>query len=111
MPFTSNSCREPSANVNGTGDPSSRWWLLAYPLSTKAPSSPRLARIAPEPSCHSRLNIWLAAGFTAVVLILFPNASASPARTFPTASTPGVFATASAAAIGIGEKLFCAVIA
>jgi hypothetical protein len=57
------------------------------------------------------LNIWLAAGFTAVVLIVFPNASVSPARTFPTASTPGVFATASAAAIGIGEKLFCAVIA
>ena len=53
----------------------------------------------------------LVAGSTAVVLILWPNASDSPARTLPTASTPGAFAIASETAIGIGEKLFCAVTA
>ena len=53
----------------------------------------------------------LAAGFTAVAKKLFPNAAAFPVRTLPTASTPGLFAAASAAAGGIGEKLFWAVIA
>jgi len=36
---------------------------------------------------------------------------ASPARTLAIVSTPGAFAAALAALIGIGEKLFCAVIA
>ena len=40
-----------------------------------------------------------------------PNAFAWPARTLPTASTPGVFAAASATLTGIGEKLFWAVTA
>jgi hypothetical protein len=57
------------------------------------------------------LNMPRVAGFTAVAKMRFPNASASPVRTFPTASTPGAFAAASAALIGIGEKLFCAVTA
>ena len=57
------------------------------------------------------LNISRVGGSTAVVLIVSPNASVSPARTLPTAITPGVAATASAAVVGIGEKLFCAVIA
>ena len=50
-------------------------------------------------------------GLTAVMKKLLPYALPSPARTFVTASTPGTVLTASAAATGIGEKLFCAVIA
>ncbi len=37
------------------------------------------------------------------------NACVSPVRTFMTAFTPAVRATASAASAGIGLKLFCAV--
>jgi predicted cobalt transporter CbtA len=70
-----------------------------------------VASTAPEPTFQSRLNIRLVAGLTAVVLIVLPKARVSPARTSPTAITPGAFATAFAAATGIGEKLFCAVIA
>jgi len=36
---------------------------------------------------------------------------ASPVRTLVTVSTPGAFAAAFAALVGIGLKLFCAVIA
>ena len=50
-------------------------------------------------------------GLTAVAKKFFPYARASPVRTFPTASTPAVFAAAFAAETGIGSKLFCAVIA
>ncbi len=50
-------------------------------------------------------------GSTAVMKPASPLRSASPVRTFPTTITPGDLAAASAASIGIGEKLFCAVIA
>ena len=66
---------------------------------------------ADEPFVQSRLKTWAAGGLTAVIAILLPYASASPARTSLTSVTPGVFLTASEAAIGIGLKLFCAVIA
>ena len=48
-------------------------------------------------------------GLTAVAKMTSPKARTSPVRTFMTALTPGVSATASAASIGIGLKLFCAV--
>ena len=64
-----------------------------------------------EPFVQSRLKTLAAGGLTAVIPILCPYASASPARTSLTAFTPGVFFTASEAAIGIGVKLFCAVMA
>ena len=50
-------------------------------------------------------------GSTAVANSVSPKMRASPVRTLPTAVTPGASAAASAAAVGIGEKLFCAVIA
>jgi hypothetical protein len=46
-----------------------------------------------------------------VAKIVSLNALTSPVRTFMTATTPGALAAASAASIGMGEKLFCAVIA
>ena len=68
--------------------------FLPAPRSTycsKAPSSPRLARTAPDPSSHSRLNIWLVAGFTAVVVIFFPNASDSTGPNVPDCFSPQEF--------------------
>ena len=50
-------------------------------------------------------------GSTAVANETSPKTRTSPVRTFPTAVTPGACAAASAASIGMGEKLFCAVIA
>ena len=50
-------------------------------------------------------------GSTAVAKIVSSKTRASPVRTLPITSTPGALAAASAASIGIGEKLFCAVIA
>ena len=50
-------------------------------------------------------------GSTAVSVLVLPKTSASPARTLAIDSSPGVFAAAFAALTGIGEKLFCAVIA
>ena len=76
-----------------------------------APSAPSCENTACEPSFHSSWNIEPPGGLTAVAKKFLPNARASPVRTFATASTPGAFATALAAAIGIGSKLFCAVIA
>jgi hypothetical protein len=52
-----------------------------------------------------------AVGSTAVAKIVSSNARTSPVRTFITATTPRTFAAVSAASTGIGEKLFCAVIA
>ena len=52
-----------------------------------------------------------ALGSTAVTNSVESKTRASPVRVLAIASTPGVFAAASAASIGIGEKLFCAVIA
>ncbi len=48
---------------------------------------------------------------TAVSTRVLPKTEVSPARTLAIDSTPGVVAAASEALIGIGEKLFCAVIA
>ena len=50
-------------------------------------------------------------GSTAVANSLLPKTRTSPVRTLPIAVTPGAFAAASAASVGMGEKLFCAVIA
>ena len=55
--------------------------------------------------------VILAPLVTAVTFSTLPNASAWPARTLATASTPGALEAASAASTGSGEKLFCAVIA
>ena len=48
---------------------------------------------------------------TAVTVLVLTKRRASPARTLAIDSSPGVFAAAFAALIGIGEKLFCAVMA
>ena len=57
------------------------------------------------------LKIPTASGLTAVAPITCPKTSASAARTFAIASTPGVFAAAFPGAIGSGENVCCAVIA
>ena len=76
-----------------------------------APSSPSVAKTACEPSTQSIEMTSRIPGSTAVANSVLSKMRASPVRTLPTAVTPGAFAAASAAAIGIGEKLFCAVIA
>ena len=50
-----------------------------------------------------------AVGSTPVANVSSPKSWTLPVRTFITDSTPGACAAASAAAVGIGEKLFCAV--
>ena len=52
-----------------------------------------------------------ASGSTAVANSVEPKTQRLAGADAAIASTPGVFAAAAAAAIGIGEKLFCAVIA
>jgi hypothetical protein len=79
-------------------------------LSTNAPFAPSVASVFCEPSTQSSVITSLAPGSTAVAKIVLSNTRASPVRTLPTAVTPGAFAAASAAEIGIGSKLFCAVI-
>ena len=77
----------------------------------KAPSAPRSASTWSEPSFQSIAKIRLVGGSTAVASMTLPNAFVWPARTLPTASTPGVFAAACATLTGIGVKLFWAVTA
>ena len=64
-----------------------------------------------EPSVQTSVITCGAPGVTAVVNSFLPNTSVSPVRTLPAAVTPGAFAAASPTETGIGEKLFCAVIA
>ena len=70
----------------------------------------RRRRPASRPSSRASAPAALS-GSTAVSELVLPKIRASPARTLAIASTPGAFAAASAAPIGIGLKLFCAVIA
>ena len=111
MPFTTNDFVVPFANVTSTEEPTSRSWSSANESSTKMPSSPRLAKTSCEPSFQSSSITCAAPGSTAVENTLSPKTSVSPVRTLPIAVTPGAFAAASAASMGIGEKLFCAVMA
>ena len=111
MPFTRKVCFVPFANVISTGEPSSRSWSSANESSTNTPSSPSCEKTACEPSTQSMSMTCAIPGSTAVANSESPKTSASPVRTFPIAVTPGAFAAASAASIGIGEKLFSAVIA
>ena len=64
-----------------------------------------------EPSTQSIEMTSRMPGSTAVANSVLPKMRASPVRTLPTAVTPGTSSTASEAAVGMGEKLFCAVIA
>jgi hypothetical protein len=92
-------------------DPLLRPWFFAKPSSTNAPDEPSVERTACDPSFQSRLMTVPIVGSTAVIVLAWPKTSPSPARTFAIDSSPGVFAAAFPALIGIGEKLFCAVIA
>ena len=89
-----------------------RLWLFAKPGVTNAPSGPSRESTAAEPSFHFVLVITLPRfGSVAVTWIVLPKARPSPPRMLVTSSTPGAFAAAAATLGGIGEKLFCAVIA
>ena len=112
MPLTTNVLRSPFAKVSTIGEPALQLVALRIALvDERAVVAERAPSSAASPDVQSRVNIVLAAGLTAVAKNPLPNASASPVRTLPTASTTGLFAAASAAAGGIGLKLFCAVIA
>ena len=64
-----------------------------------------------EPSTQSIEMTSFIPGSTAVANSVESKTRTSPVRTLPIAVTPGACAAASAAEVGIGEKLFCAVIA
>ena len=63
-----------------------------------------------EPSTQSSAITWLAPGSTAVAKIVLLNDQRVARANAADRLTPGAFAAASAAEIGIGSKLFCAVI-
>ena len=93
------------------GEPTFRSWSSAKPSSTKAPFAPSSENTACDPSFHSSATASAVFGVTAVTNVGFPYTRASPVRTLATDSTPLAFSAASAVLTGIGEKLFCAVIA
>ena len=111
MAFTMNASVVPFANVTWTGEPSSRSWSSANESSTNTPFCPSCEKTSCDPSFQSIEMTCAMPGSTAVAKAVSSNTSTSPVRTLPIAVTPGAFAAASAASIGIGEKLFCAVIA
>ena len=111
MPFTCSCSVFPEGTWTATVEPTRRSWSSAKASSTNAPSAPSVASVCCEPSFHRSVSTWSASGSTAVTNSVLSKMRASPVRVLATASTPGTFATASAASVGIGEKLFCAVIA
>ena len=111
MPCTRNVARPPVGVRIVTGEPTDRSCLFAKFLGTIAPVDPSVANVRCEPWIQLLLIVAATPGLTAVRLSVEPNTLSWPARTLPTAITPGARAAAAPAEIGIGEKLLSATIA
>ena len=111
IPSTASSTSSPEGVRNVTGEPTESPCSSAYSSSTTAPSRPSSAKTCCEPSIQSSVIASDAPSSTAVMNSFESKRRASAVRTLATASTRSASSTASAALVGIGEKLFCAVIA
>ena len=80
-------------------------------VDERAVRAERRRASACEPSFQSSVSTCPRPGRPRSTNSVVSKMRASPVRVLATASTPGAFAAASAASVGIGEKLFCAVIA
>ena len=69
------------------------------------------AKTSCEPSFHTSVSTFAVSRSTAVRNSVWSKMRASAVRTLAIASMPGASAAASAALVGIGQKLFWAVIA
>ena len=101
----------PDGTSTVTGEPTRRSWSVGVAVVDERAVRSECCEAACDPSFHSRVSTLSASGSTAVTNSVVPKMRASPVRVLAIASTPGAFAAASAASVGIGEKLFCAVMA